>query len=876
MKRLLASFIVIAAGTLLLPFLMVQGQEQAQTGGIRRVANPIPGQYIVVLKDDDASPDEKPGQSQDQNIDQSQGGKWEALADDLNQRHGGGVKHVYTSALKGFSTEMSEAGALALSRDPRVEYVEEDGEVWGAACSQSTQPSATWNLDRIDQADQPLSTTYTYVFTGTGVNVYVIDSGLRTTHLEFDDGRATNVFDRDGGSGADCNGHGTHVAGIIGGSARGVAKHVKLYGVRVLGCDNRGSNSDVIRGVDWVTQNHKKPAIANMSLSGGASSAIDDAVKRSIAAGVTYVTAAGNGTDNDGVAVDARNFSPGRVEQAITVGATDSLDNRASFSNFGPAVDVFAPGVSVKSTWNTDDTSYNTMPGTSMAAPHVAGVAAMILEADPGASPARIESLIQELATKDKVVNPGTGSANRLLNSLNVINRFATLAITDQPDDVAVCPGHPGAFSVAATGVKLRYQWYKDGYPLVNVRSPKFTIVTATANDLGAYHVVITDNCLNSVTSRRVRLSFKPAPELIDQPDDVIACLGHRATFSVMATGAKPRYQWYKDGSPINIKSPEFTIVSVTANDLGAYYVVVTDECGASVTSRTVKLSLAPAPVFVSQPADAEVCAGQQARFSASANGAVRYQWYKDGVPITYATGPTLILVAPRAEDEGLYHVVAINQCGGQTESRKARLSLGGPVTITQQPISLTARAGQSVTFSVAATGGILKFKWRKNGGNILGAGSEGSSFTIPAVSAADAGAYTVVVYNQCGPAKESAAATLTLIMNDSRFIIQNAPVTMVAGQRYNVSVTFRNTGASTWTAANGYKLVSQAPLNNLNWGLNEVPLPSSVAPGADATFSFTVTAPATPGRYRFDWRVTQGAAGFGGFTPGLEVTVTQ
>lgn len=875
MKRFLALVIVIAAGTLSLPFLIVQGQEQTRTGGIRRVSNPIPGQYIVVFKDDATGPGEKPDRDQDQNIDQNQDRKVEALVADLSQRHGGDTKHVYASALKGFSTQMAEADALALSRDPRVAYVEEDGEVWGAACSQSTQPSAPWNLDRIDQADQPLNTGYTYTVTGDGVNVYVIDSGLRTTHWEFS-GRAANVFDRDGGTGDDCNGHGTHVAGIIGGRVHGVAKDVRLYGVRVLGCDNRGSNSDVIRGVDWVTQNHKKPAVANMSLSAGASSAIDDAVNRLISAGVTCVAAAGNGTNNDGAAVDAGNFSPARVEKAITAGATDRSDNRASFSNYGSVVDIFAPGVDVTSTWNANDTSLNTMPGTSMAAPHVAGVAAMILAVNPGASPSQIESLIQEFATRDKVVNPGPGSANLLLNSLKTLTRVSRLTITDQPDDVTVCPGHQAPFLVTATGVNPRYQWYKDGRPLDNIRSPKFTIVTATANDLGAYSVVVTDDCGVSVASRTVRLSFKSAPELIEQPDDVISCLGHQATFSVMALGARPRYQWYKDGSPINIKSPKFTIATVTTSDLGAYHVVVTDECGASVTSRTVKLSLAPAPVFVAQPADAEVCAGHQAAFSASANGAVRYQWYKDGVPLTGVGGRTLTLVTPRAEDEGLYHVVAFNQCGGQTESRKARLSLGGPVTITQQPVSVTPRVGQSVTFSVAATGGILRYKWRKNGANILGAGSEGSSFTIPAVSAADAGAYTVVVYNQCGPAKESAAAILTLIMNDSRFIIQNAPVTMTAGQRYNVSVTFRNTGASTWTTANSYKLVSQAPLNNLTWGLNEVPLPYSVAPGADATFSFTVIAPATPGRYRFDWRITQGTAGFGSFTPGLEISVTR
>ncbi len=1042
MKRLLALVIVIAVGTLSLPFLMVQGQEQTQTGGIRRVSNPIPGQYIVVFKDAAASPDEKPDRNQDQNIDQSQDRKVEALVADLSQRHGAGVKHVYTSALKGFSTWMNEADALALSRDPRVAYVEEDGEVLGAACASTTQPSAPWNLDRIDQADQPLNTAYTYTAAGAGVNVYVIDSGLRTTHAEFG-ARASNVFDRDGGTGDDCNGHGTHVAGIIGGSTFGVAKNVKLYGLRVLGCDNRGSNSDVIKAVDWVTQNHQKPAVANMSLYSGANSAVDEAVNRSIAAGVTYVVIAGNGTNNDGVAVEASNFSPARVERAITVGATDILDNRATFSNYGSVVDVFAPGVAVTSAWNSGDGGLNTMGGTSMAAPHIAGVAAMILEVNPGASPSQIESLIRESATKDKVVNPGPGSANRLLNSSNTLNRVSQLAITAQPDDVTVCPGHqahfsvtatganpryqwykdgrpldnirspkftivsttatdvgayhvvvtdecgasvtsrtaqlsptpapvitgepndvavcpgqPVPFSVTATGVNPRYQWYKDGRPLENIKSPKFTIVSATANDLGAYHVVVTDECGSNATSRTVRLSFKPVPVIIDQPDDVSACLGHQATFSVMATGANPRYQWYKDGRPLDIRSPKFTIVTVTANDVGAYYVVVTDECGASVTSRTVKLSLTPAPVITTQPADAAVCAGYQARFSVSASGDIaRYQWYQNGVPLGGATGPNLNVVAV-ASNEGLYHAVAIDKCGRQVESRKARLSLGGAITITKHPVNVTACAGQPVTFAASATGGNLSFQWRKNGVNI--AGAEGSSFTIPAVSAANAGAYSVAVYNGCDTTKESAAATLTVNAaillsptgsgidnvggtgivsirglcswtaasnaawititspasgsgngeiaynvapnpgsartgaitiagqtftitqqasggsDNAQFVAQSVPRPMTVGQRYDVTIRMRNNGGNTWTTAGGYRLVSQTPTANTFWGFSEAPLPRSVAPGEEVTFSFTVTAPTTPRNYRFEWRMTQGSAGFGSFTPGLEISVSR
>ncbi|MFF9910288.1 S8 family peptidase [Streptomyces sp. NPDC013457] len=322
-------------------------------------------------------------------------------------------KHEYRSVLKGFSTTMSQARAAALASDPRVAYVEQNATVHMA----ETQPGATWGLDRIDQRDLPLSTTYTYGTQASNVTAYIIDTGIRTSHSEFG-GRARVGTDTVGGgqNGQDCQGHGTHVAGTVGGAKYGVAKGAKLVAVRVLDCNGSGTTAGVIAGVDWVTANAVKPAVANMSLGGGANTSLDDAVKRSIASGVTYAVAAGNG-NLLGLPARACNYSPARVPEAITVGATDSADKRASFSNYGTCVDLFAPGVSITSAWKDSDTATNTISGTSMATPHTAGVAALYLAANPTASPAQVSTALVDNATSGKVQNPLSGSPNKLLHS---------------------------------------------------------------------------------------------------------------------------------------------------------------------------------------------------------------------------------------------------------------------------------------------------------------------------------------------------------------------------------------------------------------------------------------------------------------------------
>ena len=360
---------------------------------------PIPDRYIVVLRPEAAE------------TAQARGEAVSRLAVELASRHRGIVLRVYRRAVQGFSVRMSRRDALALSRDPKVAFVEQDGVVQLPADVHATAPAASWGLDRIDQRDLPLDGSFSSSATGGGVNVYVIDTGIRSSHVEFG-GRALAGFTAidDGRGTTDCNGHGTHVAGTIGGTTFGVAREVTLFAVRVLNCRGSGTKSGVIGGIEWVTENHVKPAVANMSLGGTRSRAIDRAVESSMEVGVTYAVAAGNENAN------ACFFSPANTD-AITVGASDIQDQRASFSNKGRCVDVFAPGVSITSAWALSDTATNTISGTSMASPHAAGVAALYLDENPDAAPEEVMTAILQGATSGRLSGVGFGSPNLLLFS---------------------------------------------------------------------------------------------------------------------------------------------------------------------------------------------------------------------------------------------------------------------------------------------------------------------------------------------------------------------------------------------------------------------------------------------------------------------------
>jgi subtilisin family serine protease len=358
----------------------------------------VPGQYVVVFRD---------------GVSDVRG-----AAQALVNAHGGSLRFTYEHAIRGFAASLPAAAVRALQNNPNVAYVEAD-QVF-TTVSGGTQTSATWGLDRIDQRALPLNGSYTYETTAPDVHAYIIDTGIRFSHVDFGSRVQSACYDAFGGNCNDGNGHGTHVAGTVGGGTWGVAKGVRLYAVRVLDNNGSGTTSGVIAGVNWVTsrkQNNPSHAmVANMSLGGGASTALDDAVRNSIAAGVTYVVAAGNG-DRLGRQQPACNFSPARVREALTVGATTSSDAKTSWSNYGECVDIFAPGASITSAWHTSNTATNTISGTSMAAPHVAGAAALYLAGNPGAAPATVFQAISDNSTKNVVTNSSTAN-NHLLYSL--------------------------------------------------------------------------------------------------------------------------------------------------------------------------------------------------------------------------------------------------------------------------------------------------------------------------------------------------------------------------------------------------------------------------------------------------------------------------
>lgn len=364
------------------------------------VATVIPGRYIVVFKDDVAVA------AVDAAIAEAEGAAAAESLDAAGGRQTLELHYRYESALLGFAASMPASSLQALQKNPNVAYIEPDQVIILSA----TQSPATWGLDRIDQRNLPLSNSYTYNNTGAGVTAYIIDTGILYGHNEFG-GRASFGYDAFGGNGADCNGHGTHVSGTVGGSTYGVAKGVTLKAVRVLNCSGSGTNSGVIAGVNWVASHHAAgaPAVANMSLGGSVSSALDTAVNNAINDGVTFAVAAGNSNRN------ACNYSPARVAAAITVGATTSTDARASYSNYGSCLDLFAPGSSITSAWYTSTTATNTISGTSMATPHVAGVAALYLQSNTSASPATVRNAIVNNATTGKVTSAGSNSPNRLL-----------------------------------------------------------------------------------------------------------------------------------------------------------------------------------------------------------------------------------------------------------------------------------------------------------------------------------------------------------------------------------------------------------------------------------------------------------------------------
>lgn len=398
---------------------------------LKRSKRSLPNQYIVVLENKDSLTDTF---ARTDTVDMA--------ARELSLFYGGRVKNLYSSVVQGFAVEMSPAQAARLSRDKRVKYVEEDGIVR----KEQSQQDPPWGLDRIDQRYSNLDKVYSYDTTGTGVHAYVMDTGIRGTHSEFG-GRVVFGADfvGDGQNGNDCDGHGTHVAGIIGGATYGVAKNVNIHNVRVLGCDGSGTTSGVLAAIEWITNNHVSPAVVNMSLgSDEPSVAVENAIAASISQGVHYALAAGNGDP----AISACDHSPGgRVPTAVAVAATSQGDFKAWFSNYGSCVTVFAPGEDILSAWNTSDTASEKLSGTSMAAPHVAGVMARVLQTDPSASPAQLKAALL-LWASPVVVNGGPGSPTGLIYSKTSLTSVPAVSAIRLPHSGGATP-YPSTFTVS-------------------------------------------------------------------------------------------------------------------------------------------------------------------------------------------------------------------------------------------------------------------------------------------------------------------------------------------------------------------------------------------------------------------------------------------